>query len=189
MKRHDPAARRADRAGVRPRPAGLGRGGHPPGHRPVRGVADPAAFLELVRDDHDPPRVLDDLVSELTVGETYFFREPDHFRFLRDTILPEIRARKGEGHVLRAWSARVRSGRGGVLDGDPSSARGGRRASRIRWRPSISREALAKASAASYADWSFRDEGVLTRPVPISTAGANGPRSSRRSDGWSRCGS
>src|SRR5215472_11942307 len=48
---------------------------------------------------------LDDLLAELTIGETYFFREPAQFQFIRQVILPEIRHRRGREHVLRAWSA------------------------------------------------------------------------------------
>src|SRR5260370_37063396 len=48
---------------------------------------------------------LDDLLAELTVGETYFFREPLQFQFIQHTVLPEIRQRRGHDHVLRAWSA------------------------------------------------------------------------------------
>ena len=53
---------------------------------------------------------LDDLLAELTVGETYFFREPSQFQFIRHTVLPEIRQRRGHDHVLRAWCAGCASG-------------------------------------------------------------------------------
>jgi hypothetical protein len=71
------------------------------------GVDDPAQYGRRVAGDD---AALDDLIVELTVGETYFFREPAQFEFLRATVLPEIRGRRGEGHVLHAWSAACASG-------------------------------------------------------------------------------
>lgn len=44
-------------------------------------------------------------VDLLTTNETYFFREPKHFDFLRDRILPDCSARP-----LRIWSAASSSG-------------------------------------------------------------------------------
>src|SRR5690242_12190225 len=51
-------------------------------------TADPTAYLDLLTRDAD---ALDVLLTELTVGETYFFREPGQFEFLRHEILPEFR--------------------------------------------------------------------------------------------------
>lgn len=45
-------------------------------------------------------------VDLLTTNETYFFREPKHFDFLRDTLL----ARHAKGRLFRAWSAACSSG-------------------------------------------------------------------------------
>tara|TARA_B100001109_G_scaffold130598_1_gene106249 strand:- start:105280 stop:106218 length:939 start_codon:yes stop_codon:yes gene_type:complete len=45
-------------------------------------------------------------VDLLTTNETYFFREPKHFEFLRDKILPEVKS----GQTLRIWSAACSSG-------------------------------------------------------------------------------
>jgi chemotaxis protein methyltransferase CheR len=46
------------------------------------------------------------LARELTVGETYFFRENRSFEILGEQILPElIRARQGGERSLRIWSA------------------------------------------------------------------------------------
>ncbi len=42
----------------------------------------------------------------LTTNETYFFREPKHFDFLRDQVLP----RAHPGRTLRLWSAASSSG-------------------------------------------------------------------------------
>lgn len=45
-------------------------------------------------------------VDLLTTNETYFFREPQHFDYLRDTILP---ARRGSA-TFRVWSGACSSG-------------------------------------------------------------------------------
>jgi len=49
---------------------------------------------------------LQTVVDLLTTNETYFFREPKHFDFLRDRILPQHPA----GRSFRAWSAAASSG-------------------------------------------------------------------------------
>ena len=45
-------------------------------------------------------------IDLLTTNETYFFREPKHFDFLRDRVLPNITP----GHSFRVWSAACSSG-------------------------------------------------------------------------------
>jgi chemotaxis protein methyltransferase CheR len=49
---------------------------------------------------------LQTMVDLLTTNETYFFREPQHFEFLAQQILPQLR---GSGR-LRVWSAASSSG-------------------------------------------------------------------------------
>src|SRR3546814_526285 len=71
------------------------------------GIVDPR---ELVRRLGDEAPLLDELIAESTVGETYFFREPGHFAFIRDEVIPEMRRLRGVDHVLRAWSAGCASG-------------------------------------------------------------------------------
>lgn len=51
---------------------------------------------------------LDALLTEITVGETYFGREPGQFDFLRATALPALGARVHAG--LRGWSAGCATG-------------------------------------------------------------------------------
>ncbi|OMG52987.1 SAM-dependent methyltransferase [Azonexus hydrophilus] len=52
------------------------------------------------------PEELQIMVDLLTTNETYFFREPKHFEFLRDEVLP---ARRG-GAPFRVWSAASSTG-------------------------------------------------------------------------------
>lgn len=49
------------------------------------------------------------LVEEAAVGETYFFREPTQFNYLREEILPELISRAAD-HRPRLWSAACSTG-------------------------------------------------------------------------------
>ena len=50
------------------------------------------------------------LINAITTNKTDFFREPQHFAFLRDVVLPEAgRATRGPGR-FKAWSAGCSSG-------------------------------------------------------------------------------
>ncbi|MDB4930786.1 MAG: uncharacterized protein JWM10_3270, partial [Myxococcaceae bacterium] len=71
----------------------------------VLGEGDPAELLRrLVAGD---PAAREALVVELTVGETYLFRDDDHFSFVRDVAIPEA-TRRGKG--MRLWSAGCATG-------------------------------------------------------------------------------
>jgi chemotaxis protein methyltransferase CheR len=115
-------------------------------------LADPGEYARHLTEGHLP---LADLVGAFTVGETYFFRDPTQLDLLQDRILPEILARRPEGHVFRAWSAGCASGEEAysvaiLLD----RARPG-----DRWHvlgTDISRPALARARAGVYGPWSLR---------------------------------
>jgi chemotaxis protein methyltransferase CheR len=60
-------------------------------------------YFRLVSQQRDELQVAVDL---LTTNETYFFREPKHFDFLCDRILP----RRSPGRTFRVWSAACSSG-------------------------------------------------------------------------------
>jgi chemotaxis protein methyltransferase CheR len=63
-----------------------------------------AEYLDLIDDPtHRPERQV--LVDLLTTNETYFFREPAHFDFLRKQVLSPMR-----GQACRIWSAACSSG-------------------------------------------------------------------------------
>jgi chemotaxis protein methyltransferase CheR len=100
------------------------------------------------------------LAGELTIGETYFFREKRSFEILAEQILPEMaRARQGAERRLRIWSAGCCTGE------EPYSI--AILLDRIvpdlgQWNVTIRATDvnslfLQKASAGVYGDWSFRD--------------------------------
>lgn len=54
--------------------------------------------------------LLDDLIAELTIGETYFLREPNQLEFIRREVFPAISGRDGSCRAVRVWSAGCASG-------------------------------------------------------------------------------
>lgn len=115
------------------------------------GVRDLELFRARVATD---PRTFEALVDRLTVRETYFFRDPQHFRFLRDAALPALLQARGDEHVLTLWSAGCATGEEPyslaiLLDEMGLGAR-----ARI-YGTDISRAGLQRARAASYGDWSL----------------------------------
>jgi chemotaxis protein methyltransferase CheR len=112
----------------------------------------------------EPPRAgaseMDGLVGELTIGETYFFRQREHFDFLRDRIFPELLERNGASRSIRVWSAGCATG------AEPYSVAMLLRldlAPRVEgWDipilgTDINVEFLARARQARYDHWAFRE--------------------------------
>jgi chemotaxis protein methyltransferase CheR len=68
---------------------------------------NPADFVRRLNQTPPEPHALDMLTSQLTIGETYFFRERACFDALREKVLPDIiRSRRNAGdHRIRIWSA------------------------------------------------------------------------------------
>jgi chemotaxis protein methyltransferase CheR len=114
------------------------------------GISDPSAFLPLVEQDG---AVFDDLMAEITIGETYFFREAAHFTLLRRTIIPQFRARQAAGQRLRAWSAGCSTGE------EPYSIAIALREEGVDGTvvgTDVSRARLGAARHGDYRRWSFR---------------------------------
>lgn len=72
----------------------------------------PAEYLDLLKQADDNSELLGNLVSAITIGETYFFRDKRQIKLLTDTILPKIIAAKiaNNDKTLRIWSAGCSSG-------------------------------------------------------------------------------
>jgi chemotaxis protein methyltransferase CheR len=66
---------------------------------------------ELVARLHDttPDELMQAVLRQVTIGETYFFRHPEHFDLLRERIVPEL-MRDRDRRSLRAWSAGCAAG-------------------------------------------------------------------------------
>jgi len=74
-----------------------------------RGYPDFSAFLDHLLKKQDPAD-LELVLNKLTTNYTFFMREPDHFTFFRDVILPELSRRHQKDRVLSIWSAGCSSG-------------------------------------------------------------------------------
>lgn len=102
---------------------------------------------------------LDSLAGALTVGETYFLRDPKSFRVLEKEILPELLAARGAERTLSIWSAGCSSGEEAysiailLTRAVPDLAR---------WKVTlvgsdINPAALERARLGVFGKWSFRD--------------------------------
>lgn len=119
------------------------------------GVRDCVSYLERLKDGKE----LDELIADLTIGETYFFRYREQFDALRDIILPRAIERNQERKRLRIWSAGCSTGPepytisiilkqrfGHRIDGWDVSIIG----------TDINQRFLARAREGLYEDWAFR---------------------------------
>ena len=102
-----------------------------------------------------------DLVDRLTVGETYFYRDPSHFRLVREEVLPAIEQRRGR-RAARAWSAGCATGEEpytlAMLFAESDFA-----AESTILATDISTAALAKARLGCYRPWSLRGSALAKR--------------------------
>ncbi|MDB4987567.1 MAG: methyltransferase, CheR-type [Myxococcaceae bacterium] len=116
------------------------------------GVTDEAKYLErIVQDDTE----FDALVSDLTVPETYFFRDPPHYELLRREILPALVTARGREHALEVWSAGCATGEEPysltiLLEQELLASR-----SHVLG-TDVSQRALGRAARATYGRWSMR---------------------------------
>ena len=127
------------------------------------GLRDCRAYLDFLLEDQARDAELDGLVAQLTIGETYFFRDPQQFHAIRTIIIPDILDRKRDARQLRIWSAGCATG------AEPYSLAillGREMAHRIAgWHISIlatdiNRRFLAEAAEGRFQEWAFR----ATRP-------------------------
>lgn len=114
---------------------------------------DPLALARRAAREDD---VLDRLLAEVTIGETYFFREPAQLEVVRATALPALRACRSPARPLRAWSAGCASGEEpytlAILLGEAGFGGGAARVLGT----DVSRPRLAAAQRARYTRWSLR---------------------------------
>lgn len=118
---------------------------------------------------------LERLSAELTVGESFFFRNEHHFRALRDNVLPEILHDNSNRREVRIWSAGCAGGEEPyslaiLLDqilNVPTDLQSqiANHESQTPWRVSIlgtdlNYEFLERAREASYRPWSFRHTNI-----------------------------
>jgi chemotaxis protein methyltransferase CheR len=98
------------------------------------------------------------LVEELTVPETYFFRNVEQLRAYAEVALPDRLAARGPGQQLRVLSAGCASGEEAYSLAIFTRERLGRAASRVSIRAvDVNPAMLERAAHAHYSEWSLRD--------------------------------
>lgn len=127
-------------------------------------AAVPAYAAALLAEEPERGSLLDDLLAEVTVGETYFFREPRQADFIRSEVLPDLSRRRHVDAPLRFWSAGCASGEEAyslaiLLEEEGLADRGRILAT------DICRAVLGRARAGLYGRWSLRssDEAFTSR--------------------------
>lgn len=121
------------------------------------GLTDPHDFARRLERD---ARALDELIVKLTVSETYFFREPAQFDFLRREILPELWQRRRFERRIRIWSAGCASGEEAYSLAILCTQEGLARQTHI-LATDISPVALGKAREGVYGEWSLRGDSAV----------------------------
>ncbi|MGH9550581.1 MAG: CheR family methyltransferase, partial [Terriglobales bacterium] len=74
------------------------------------GYASGDEFVHWLIKNEPSTRDLGILAEHLTIGETYFFRDPELFDHLRKELLPELLRERTESRSLKIWSAGCCSG-------------------------------------------------------------------------------
>lgn len=124
----------------------------------ITGMRDCGEYLSVLRDPLRGPSELDALITEITIGETYFFRHREHFDALRERVLPDLIGRNSK-RSLRIWCA-------GCADGpEPYSLaillKREMAHQILGWEVSIlgtdiNRRCLAKAREGKFEEWALR---------------------------------
>ncbi len=124
----------------------------------LRGQTDLGRFHEALAAAPTNSGLWDDLVGEITIGETYFFRNAGHFNALRETIFPALIKRHLGDRKIRIWCAACSTGE------EPYSVAMLARQlipGLSRWNiqilgTDISKQSLERARSGRYREWSFR---------------------------------
>ncbi len=66
-------------------------------------------YLDVVMSDKTG-NAITTLVNKVTTNHTYFMREPDHFNFFKNTVLPYLEKTESAKKDLRIWSAGCSTG-------------------------------------------------------------------------------
>lgn len=129
----------------------------------------------LITDPKITENVLNILSHFVTIGETYFFREPVGFQFLTHTIIPAILADHSNNREIRIWSAGCSSGE------EPYSIAMTLNEQLPDLKPcdisifatDVNHKALEKARDGIYSQWSFRQTSDEMRSRYFLPSGKN----------------
>ncbi len=62
-------------------------------------------YLQALNSGIDDKPALADLIADLTISESFFFRNSDQFEYIYQKFLPAIHSQRGKKHAIRIWSA------------------------------------------------------------------------------------
>ncbi len=74
-----------------------------------RGLSSFEQYLNLIKQDQTG-MVLIELIDRISTNHTFFFREADHFAFLKDEALMQLNLPAGSGTEIRIWCAGCATG-------------------------------------------------------------------------------
>jgi chemotaxis protein methyltransferase CheR len=133
--------------------------------RAIRGALDASGAVGIdelygvLAGGDAPAEALERFVSEVTVGETHFFRDAEQFLDLERIVLPEIASRRSGSRRVRIWSAGCSTGEEAYSLAmiahrafDPSDGWDVRVLG-----TDLDRAALRRARTGVYGPWSFRE--------------------------------
>ena len=69
------------------------------------GMIKPADYILVLEEYEHNSKVMDELIADLTVSESYFFRNPLQFEYILESLLPELYQRSNWKIPVRVWSA------------------------------------------------------------------------------------
>lgn len=122
-------------------------------------VSDAQSYLQTLESGMAGAHEMECLVGELTIGETYFFRQAEHFDLLRGTIVPDLLQQNAASRRIRIWSAGCATGEEPysiaiLLEREFGAQLAGWDVSILA--SDINRGFLARAKEACYTEWAFR---------------------------------
>lgn len=132
------------------------------------GRTEPVALIDaLEQARHADDELALKVIERVAVGETFFFRHPEHFQALREHVLPVL---AGRGRPLSAWSA-------GCATGEEAYSLAIAFGDVLGWSPprfqvlgtDVHRGALAIAERGRYGKWSLRGQparALHLQPLP-----------------------
>lgn len=113
-------------------------------------------LAELSRNIQADQALLDTLLNRITIPESYFFRDPQHFDFISQRILPELKPHKNADAPVKLWSAGCAAGEEAYSLAIMMEQSGWLSGHYQILASDISRRALHKARKGVYSSWSFR---------------------------------
>ena len=124
-------------------------------------------YLLAISSDSLPPKEVDNLLSNITIGESYFFRHSDQLESIIDDILPTLDERMTYfSEPLRIWSAGCSRGEEPYTIAIKNDSNKGSLRHRVEIiGTDLNADVLKTAKKAKFKSWSLRDvpEYILAR--------------------------